>query len=724
MSVKLFRFGLFELNPATRQLHKQGGQVRLQEQPLRVLEILLERPGELVTRQELRQRLWPSDIYVDFELGLNGAIKRLRLALGDSADNPRFVETVPKSGYRFIAPVQTVAAPAEPAAKDVAMDLLPAVAGQAGGLAVQTAPEAMPVPRIIQPPRRRAAYRIAALVVVAVAIVVYLSRPETTPPQITRIAKLTNSGQAWPQESLMSDGARLYYTEHTVANGFRLRQILLNGNEDTIVTGLPANSLIRGLSPDHTMFLGIAQAAAEQDRPAPPWVVPVVGGPSRRVGNFPTNDVAWSPDGSSLAFGKDNQLCIANVDGSGEHVLATAPGRVFYPRWSPDGQVLRFSVLDVKGQVAIWETTIDGSNLHAMQFDWPGSPMEGFGEWTPDGRYFLFASQREGVSNLWAVQEKDKAGWLHRPRPEPVQLTAGPMNYYRPLPSSDGKRIFALGTQFAGELVRYDAGRREFVPFLGGLSGDHLDFTRDGRWVTYVAYPEATLWRARSDGSQRLQLTSPPMRAFAPRWSPDGTRILFTNRQPGRLPKVYTISFDGGTPEPLVSESHAQTGGSWSPDGTSILYGRDPDGENQDIALYRFDLRTRHTERIPGTEGLYCLLWSPDGRRVAASSTAASRLLVLLDLKTGTITPLSKHKADYPAWSADSQYIYFNSNVAPQPAIFRVHVADRREEKVTDVAFRATGTYGSWSGLAPDGSPLLLRDRKQTDVYALSLALH
>src|SRR5262249_18476721 len=102
---KLIRFGLFELNTESRQLTKQGRRIRLQEQPLRALELLLERPGELVTRQELQQQLWPQDVHVDFDLGLNGAIKRLRVALGESGENPQFIETVPKRGYRFIAPV-------------------------------------------------------------------------------------------------------------------------------------------------------------------------------------------------------------------------------------------------------------------------------------------------------------------------------------------------------------------------------------------------------------------------------------------------------------------------------------------------------------------------------------------------------------------------------------------------------------------------------------------
>ncbi|MBZ5522829.1 MAG: winged helix-turn-helix domain-containing protein [Acidobacteriia bacterium] len=723
MAASLIRFGLYELNTGSRQLYKQGRRVRLQEQPLRVLEVLLEQPGELVTRDELKRRLWPGDIHVDFESGLNGAIKRLRLALGDSGDNPRFIETVPKCGYRFLAPVQSVNVQTEPAGLPARSDL-PASAGvvpanRAMSPAVADAP---PQPAASRSTESRARYWIfAASLAMVIAVAGYLLRPAPAWPHITRIVKLSSAGRAWSQESLMSDGARLYYTELDSRAGFQLRQILLNGNEDTLVAGLPPNSLIKGLSPDHTLFLGLSRAAAESGVPSPYWVVPVVGGPPRRLGNFLANDISWSPDGRSLAFGRDKQLLTAGAEGTEEREMATLPGWVFYPRWSPDGRRLRCTVVDAKGQLTIWEVSAEGRNLHQLQFNWPGNPMEGFGEWTPDGRHYVFVSRREGISNLWMVP--DHPDWLHFGPTEPVQLTAGPISYYRPLPSRDGTQIFALGKQPAGDLLRYDEARRDFVPYLGGRSADHLDFNRDGSWVAYVAYPEGTLWRARSDGSQQLQLTFPPQRASTPRWSPDGKRIAFVSRRSGELPKLYTISPDGGNPEPLIADLHAQTAPSWSPQGDSIVYGRDPDGENQDIALYQADLRSGRAEKLPGTDGLYGPRWSPDGRSLAAQSTAGDRLLVLVDLRTGKRTTLTRRKADYPAWSADSQYLYFNTMMTGKPALFRVHVPDGREEKIIDVHFPATGVYGAWSGLSPDGSPLVLRDREQADVYVLSLAL-
>jgi Tol biopolymer transport system component/DNA-binding winged helix-turn-helix (wHTH) protein len=721
MVTSLIRFGLFELNTASRQLLKQGRRVRLQEQPLRILEVLLERPGQLVTRQQLISLLWPSDVHVDFELGLNGAIKRLRLALDDSSDNPIFIETVPKRGYRFLAPVHSAPAPVNTVdlrAGDVTT--APGGVERRRTVAPQTEPPTSSAP-VAQPrPKSRVIQFSIPMVLVTVLLAAgYLLRPFTPALRVTHIAKLSNTGQAWSQESLFSDGPRLYYTSAKFGKGYQLRQILLNGNEDTPVAGIAPDVVVKNLSPDGTTFLSISQTDLTVGRPSPLWIEPVIGGPSRRIGNFVSNDAAWSPDGNSLAFALGHELHFASHEGTGDRIVARAPGTIIYPRWSPDGRRVRYSVSAAQSELTIWEVSADGTNAHPLDFQWSGTPMEGYGEWTADGRFYIFASKRDGVSNLWAIEEE--TDWLHRRRLEPIQLTAGPINYSRPLPSRDGARIFALGLQNAGELLRYDVATKTFAPYLGGLSADHVDFSRDGQWMTYVSYPDGMLWRARSDGTQQLQLTFPPTRVTNPRWSPDGKRILFVSRPAGNLPKLYTISVDGGNPEPVVSEAHAQTSANWSPQGDFIYYGRDPEGENQDISIYRADVRSGRSENIPGSERLFAPLCSPDGRYLAAQSTSGDHHLILIDLQTNNRTVLSATKVDYPAWSADSQFLYVNGFAIDQPVISRIHVPDGKVQKVTETPFPTTGVYGNWSGLAPDGSPLLFRSHVQTDVYALAL---
>ncbi len=186
-------------------------------------------------------------------------------------------------------------------------------------------------------------------------------------------------------------------------------------------------------------------------------------------------------------------------------------------------------------------------------------------------------------------------------------------------PSPDGRKLFVDGYQGRGELVRYDPKSGQFVPFLSGISAGELDFSRDGQWVTYVSYPEHTLWRSRADGSDRLQLTYPPVSAGLPRWSPDGTQIVYVDTQPGRPWKIFLISAQGGTPQEVLAESHTQADPTWSPDGKKLAFGRTQiTGSSEPLAIYIVDLATHQVSTIPGSENLFSPRWSPDGQYLAA----------------------------------------------------------------------------------------------------------
>ena len=383
----------------------------------------------------------------------------------------------------------------------------------------------------------------------------------------------------------------------------------------------------------------------------------------------------------------------------------------FGAKLSPDGQSLSW-LAPVDGVLNVWASPVDSVAAGQPVTRTKGRPIN-WQDWTPDGRYFVFRSRREGISNLWALEEK--ADWWRRVNRDPAQLTFGPTNYYQPIPSRNGNTIFAIGTQPSGELVRYDASRKDFVPFLGGRSIDRLTFSRDRKWVAYVDYPEGMLWRARSDGTEPLQLTFPPLQTATPRWSPDGRWIAFHDKQPGQSPKGYVISADGGNPEPFPSEAWAQANADWMPAGDSVIYSRDYRAENP--ALYRFDLRSGQKEQIPGTEGLYGPSWSPDGRHLSAVDAETDALL-LVDLKSGKRTQIAGHPVRWPTWSANSQYLYFQKRDSDTNWIFRVRVSDATEEKVVKIPFlMTTGTFT----LAPDGSPIMSREHGGYDVYSLSL---
>jgi Tol biopolymer transport system component len=294
----------------------------------------------------------------------------------------------------------------------------------------------------------------------------------------------------------------------------------------------------------------------------------------------------------------------------------------------------------------------------------------------------------------------------------------------------DGRKLFAQTVQVRGELVRYDSASHQFTPFLSGISAVGVDFSRDGKWVTYVAFPEGTLWRSKADGSERLQLTFPGLFVLQPRWSPDGTRIAFMAQQPGNPRphtaeqpwKVYVIPAEGGSLEQPAPGDHRGADPNWSPDGNSLLFGGRPWDETLDLKIV--DLRTHAISKVPGSDGLWSPRWSPDGRYILAFPRAGERLPMLFDVKAGQWTELVKMRVGYPEWSRNGDYIYF-SGILPgsQPlGLYRLRIRDRKLEQVGSLkGFRWPDSplVWGWLGLGPDDSPLLLRDAGTHDIFAL-----
>jgi dipeptidyl aminopeptidase/acylaminoacyl peptidase len=308
-------------------------------------------------------------------------------------------------------------------------------------------------------------------------------------------------------------------------------------------------------------------------------------------------------------------------------------------------------------------------------------------------------------------------------------LTTGPLNYWAALPSKDGKKIFAVGEQPRGELTRYDAKLRQSVPYLGGLSAEQARFSRDGQWAAYVTYPEPILWRSKIDGTDRRQLTFPPMIPGLPRWSPDGKQIAFVGAMPGERFKAYVISAEGGSAEPIPSQESVQADPTWSPDGNSIIFGDEPLGQLGAMRTSGFhivDLKTHQTSVVPGSENLWSPRVSPDGRYILGLYADNQRSM-LFDWKTHTSSELAKSDSvGWPEWSHDSQYVYFRRQRSDEPeSVFRIRIADRKLEEIQnrkDIRL-AGGVFGPWYGLSPDDSPLFLRDIATQEIYALDVEL-
>ena len=308
---------------------------------------------------------------------------------------------------------------------------------------------------------------------------------------------------------------------------------------------------------------------------------------------------------------------------------------------------------------------------------------------------------------------------------DPLQLTTGPLNFGSPVPSRDGKKLFVQSWQPHAEMVRYDAKSGAFLPFVAGTGASQLDFSRDGKWVAYVTYTDGTLWRSKSDGSARLQLTYPPLLATVPHWSPDGTRIAFSGSKPGEPIRIYVIPGDGGRPEQLTSGEN-ELDPSWSKDGNALMFGVFPaTGDPEFVKIMLLDLKTRALTQVGGSQGICCPRWSPDGRYVVALSGADNQKLMLLDLSTQQWRQLAGKMGTfgYMTWSPDSRYIGFDTGFSADSGFFRVRVADGQIERVVSLKNirRFFPHWGAWNGMAPDGSPLVVRDISNQEVYALDL---
>jgi hypothetical protein len=539
---------------------------------------------------------------------------------------------------------------------------------------------------------------------------------------------------------MATDGSRIYFNELLPGPRNLVVQVSVKGGEATSLPVPLALPVVLDLSRDGTELL-VADISLENEagirfqvansrlanvspEPQAIWVQPVAGGSPHRIGTILVEDARFGPSATSIIYAIGHDISSASEDGSFSRKILSiddngggARSTPFAFRFSPDARVLRFTQSDsVIDNLTIMEAAADGAGLHKM---FGGC----CGEWTPDGRYFIFQDRHEGRFELWAVREDRRLSWRKRDD-KPTQLTAGPLEFGYPLPSKNGKEIFAIGTSRRAELVRYDAHTSQFAPFLAGISAEHVAFSRDGQWVTYISYPEGTLWRCKVDGSERIQLTFPPLRAVLPRWSPDGKQIAFNAMLPGKSWNIYLISRDGGTAQRILPSEQFQMDANWSPDGKSLLFGS---LRIRDAPIYTIDLTTKRVSPLPGSSGFFSPRWSPDGRHIAAI-TMPHRTLMLFDLSTQKWTEAFGSEMGWEQWSHDGRYIYFsdyhNRAQEPQPRVVRLRLSDGKIEPIVDVQNlgRLTiGSFGAWFGLAPDDSLLFARNISTQEIYALEV---
>ncbi len=583
-----------------------------------------------------------------------------------------------------------------------------------------------PIPRKAQDQRKWPLGLIAIVFLAVIALLYAYARPLPA-PQVLRYEQLTHDAHAKVNVSfspprIVTDGNRIYFLK-TSEGRSAIAEVSTGGGDAAVMPTEFPNVALWDIAPDHAQLL-VSGSISDLNRENPLWIVPLPAGTPRRLDDATGHDASWSPDQQQIVYARGTGLYVAQSDGSNPRTVATMPGVLSWPRWSPAGKAIRFTVVDEAGTSSIWEVGADGSKLRRLLEGWNKSAAECCGDWSPDGRYYFFQSTHNGSTGIWA--EREPSGILRRRPAPPVELTAGPINYLSPVPSLDGGKLFVIGDQPKGELTRYDAKSGEFVPFLSGISAQGVNFSKDGQWVAYSTYPEGTLWRSRIDGSERLQLAPSRLVTHQADWSPDGKSVAFMATEPGKSWQVYVVPADGGAPRIVSPQDRNHGDPSWSPDGTSLAFGALPYFEPDNVGgVFILDLNTNQISKLPGSEQLFSPHWSPDGRYIAAQTNDSMKQL-LWDVKGQKWQVLtSGFNIGYPSWSRDGKYIYFDVEVGEPAGFRRVRVSDGNVERLVDFknVRRVVGTLGSWGGLAPDDSPLLLRDTSTQEIYALDVKL-
>jgi Tol biopolymer transport system component/DNA-binding winged helix-turn-helix (wHTH) protein len=701
------QFGVFEADLKTGELRRSGVRVRLQSQPFKVLSALLRHPGEIVTREELQQQLWGTDTTVDFDHSLGIAVNKLRDALGDHAENPRFVETLAKRGYRFIAPVRTI----EPQAVSP-----PAEA---------TLPVAVPLARKTASPVLVRTAAALACICLGLGIALLIPASSRRPFRISQVTYsghlLHNDPETESFSSSVSDGTRLYFSD--IAGGNPVLAVALAANGEVSHFYLPSEigaPLIGSLSPDGSKLIVHGHLQAEPEQPL--WVVPTLGGDAWRIPNVLAHDATWMPGGRRLLVASGSDLNMVGTDGSEPRKLLSTPGLAFWLRWSPDGKRLRFTLRDPKRQTTeLWEAAADGGDPHPLLPGWSQPASECCGSWTSDGEYFVFQSSHNQHSEIWAIREHP---WYLRTR-RPLQITNGPLTFEAPDTSPGSHLVYFIGVDPQIGLLQALPGSSAFIPLSQNLSSAALaEFSPDGKWVAWLNASDGSLWRSRADGGERIELTTPPLRIFNMKWSTDNRRLALMAEQPGMPWKLYTIDSEGGKPIPLLNEDRNEADPDWSADGQSMVFGRLPDrmDNGQPKAIYLLNLQTHKVTEIPGSTGFFSPRLSRDGRYIAAIRLDQKALL-LYDRATEQWTTLATHGVGDPTWSHDSRYVYFQDFLEAGKPIYRVQVPAGQPELVATIANLRplAATDYRLIGLAPGDLPMVSARTSTVNLYSVDL---
>lgn len=648
------RFDAFEVDLRAGELRRQGRRLKLQEQPFRVLYLLLQRAGAVVTREELRQQLWPANTFVDFDHGLNSAVARLREALHDSADKPRFIETVAKRGYRFIAPLHTGTA----AVKSVAYE--PTVATKAPGSI-----------------RNSGKIWIGAAFCLALfcAAAIWVPYRTSSDAQLAKIEVVPMVGlrgfQATP--SFSPDGTLVAFRQSDGSNNTGIYVAAVGGDKSIQVTN-GGGDCCPTWSPDGREIAFTRYS----DKSFSIVTIPALGGTERRVYSGLAcmgEGLSWSPDGKLLAFsqssGEDptrSTISLLSLADSSTRVLTSPPpGSLDHaPVYSPDGTQIAFIRSTTAGvSNDIFVMAADGARVKRLTFD--NRPIMGPPAWTADGRELIFSSNRGAATALWRVSAAGSD-------PRPVAGPAGEAGW----PSIPRKANNTL--VYEQELSKYNIWR--------------LDL-KDAR--RHEKPPSALV----SEKGDKMR----------PELSPDGKKIAFESNRLGFW-DIWTCDVNGSDCEQVTSLHGTAGRARWSPDGRSLAFEFHPK-ERSEIYMVEVPGGMPHLLRtIPGADNL-SPAWSRDGRWLYFASKRGSEAFQIwkIPAQGGPPTRLTKNGGISPAESVDGRFLYYCKY--EHGGIWRMPVGGGPEDKVlSDIdgggwpnwALSRDGIYFLMFGKLPDAS--------------------
>jgi Tol biopolymer transport system component/DNA-binding winged helix-turn-helix (wHTH) protein len=688
-----FRVGpLHHVEPALNSVTGPGGAVRLEPKVMQVLVCLAEHAPHVVAKEQLMRAVW-ADTFVTDDV-LTRSISELRRVFGDDAREPRFIETIPKSGYRLIAPVAAVAVP-----------VVPRVAVQSG--------------------RWKVATLLGLLGLFALTLVPLwlLRRGSASPVSPMRIVPLTTLNGSEYGGTFSPDGRQVAFAWNgELAPGESVRT-WIHGNWDIYVKVIGAVE-VRRLTTDAALDLAPQWSPDGRQiayvRLAPHGqqlrVMSALGGGDRAVSDFPVFlPAAWSPDSRYLAAGRDapvdathtNGIHLIPLDGGEPRAITRPEGRSVdqSPIFSPDGHRLAYAACDeFRGVCAVKVADLDASFAVIGQPRTVTGPL-GIGRsgltWTRDGRSIVFNAESNQLSYLWRVPADGS-----RPA-EKVEIAGVNALFPSASPSDDrlvftrlfhDEDIYRLGATGAAEPVARSS-------FYDGTP----QYSPDGRQIAFASMRSGEaidVWIANADGSAPKQLTrGPGPFQGGPAWSPDGRRIALESQAADGHAHVWTIANDGSAPRQITKDPGDQMAPSWSRDGSWLYYSW-ARGSERDI--WRVRTSGGAPERVT-TGGGFVAQESPDGTSLYYLSQGADSPLVVQSLKGGAPHPVVECiiGTAFVVRNSSIYYVPCTGSLDPNPIVRRRDLASGAEHEIGRLPSFQYNSLPSGFDVSPDGLNVL-----------------